>query len=68
MEAHNITLVDQSPHQLEKAKRKPLLQGVTIKEVGCAGIAVAHLWTWLFAAGRREEGRHKPGGPDACCS
>ena len=29
----NVTLIDQSPHQLEKAKKKPDLQGVTIKEV-----------------------------------
>jgi len=31
--AHNVTLIDQSPHQLEKAKKKADLQGVTIKEV-----------------------------------
>ena len=29
----NVTLVDQSPHQLAKAKAKPALQSVTIKEV-----------------------------------
>lgn len=29
----NVTLVDQSPHQLSKAKAKPALQRVTIKEV-----------------------------------
>lgn len=29
----NITLVDQSPHQLTKAKAKPALQKVTITEV-----------------------------------
>ena len=28
----NITLVDQSPHQLEKARKKPQLQGCTIME------------------------------------
>ncbi len=32
--ASNVTLVDQSPHQLEKARTKPDLQGVTIMEVG----------------------------------
>eukprot|EP00891_Asterochloris_glomerata_P003576 jgi/Astpho2/3576/Aster-06483 len=32
VDARNITLVDQSPHQLEKAKQKPFLRGVTIKE------------------------------------
>ena len=31
--AHNVTLLDQSPHQLEKARKKPDLQGVTILEV-----------------------------------
>jgi len=31
--AHNVTLIDQSPHQLEKAKKKADLQGVTIREV-----------------------------------
>ena len=29
----NITLLDQSPHQLAKARAKPDLQGVTIVEV-----------------------------------
>ena len=29
----NVTLIDQSPHQLAKARRKPDLQGVTILEV-----------------------------------
>lgn len=29
----NVTLIDQSPHQLQKAKGKPALQGVTILEV-----------------------------------
>jgi len=28
-----VTLLDQSPHQLEKARKKPDLQGVTILEV-----------------------------------
>lgn len=31
--AHNVTLIDQSPHQLAKAKKKPDLQGATILEV-----------------------------------
>ena len=31
--AENVTLIDQSPHQLAKAKQKPALQGVTIMEV-----------------------------------
>jgi MPBQ/MSBQ methyltransferase len=30
----NVTLVDQSPHQLAKARKKPDLHGVTIMEVG----------------------------------
>ncbi|KAK9841313.1 hypothetical protein WJX74_003696 [Apatococcus lobatus] len=30
--ASNVTLVDQSPHQLEKARTKPDLQGVTVME------------------------------------
>ena len=29
----NVTLIDQSPHQLEKARKKADLQGVTIVEV-----------------------------------
>ncbi len=29
----NVTLIDQSPHQLAKAKAKPQLKGVTILEV-----------------------------------
>lgn len=29
----NVTLIDQSPHQLDKARRKIKLQGVTILEV-----------------------------------
>lgn len=31
--AQNVTLIDQSPHQLAKAKAKADLQGVTILEV-----------------------------------
>lgn len=31
----NVTLIDQSPHQLAKAKQKPQLKGVTILEVRC---------------------------------
>lgn len=34
VKAENVTLIDQSPHQLQKAKEKPALQGVTIVEVG----------------------------------
>ena len=30
--AENVTLVDQSPHQLEKARKKPQLKGCTIEE------------------------------------
>ena len=33
----NITLLDQSPHQLEKARGKPVLKGVTIVEGDGAG-------------------------------
>jgi 16S rRNA G1207 methylase RsmC len=33
----NVTLMDQSPHQLAKARAKPALQGVTIVEVGLFG-------------------------------
>ena len=29
----NVTLIDQSPHQLQKAKQKPALKDVTIVEV-----------------------------------
>ena len=29
----NVTLLDQSPHQLEKARKKPDLQGISIVEV-----------------------------------
>ena len=29
----NVTLLDQSPHQLDKAKKKDDLQGITIVEV-----------------------------------
>ena len=44
----NVTLIDQSPHQLAKARQKPALQGVTIMEVrgGCAAAA----WLWLSYA------------------
>lgn len=38
----NVTLVDQSPHQLEKAKAKAALQRVTIKEV------CVHTQPWLL--------------------
>lgn len=31
--AANITLIDQSPHQLAKAKEKPALRGAKILEV-----------------------------------
>lgn len=31
--ASNVTIVDQSPHQLQKARAKPDLQGVTVIEV-----------------------------------
>ena len=30
--AENVTLVDQSPHQLEKARKKPQLKDCTIEE------------------------------------
>lgn len=33
----NVTLIDQSPHQLAKARRKADLQGVTIMEVRAGG-------------------------------
>ena len=35
----NVTLLDQSPHQLAKARRKADLQGVTILEVCCVTMA-----------------------------
>lgn len=38
--AENVTLVDQSPHQLAKAKQKAPLQGVTIMEVTSASADV----------------------------
>ncbi len=31
--AENVTLIDQSPHQLAKAKQKPQLRSVTVMEV-----------------------------------
>lgn len=34
VDAQNVTLIDQSPHQLAKAKAKPALKDVTILEVG----------------------------------
>lgn len=39
----NVTLVDQSPHQLSKAKAKPALQRVTIKEV-CFGVPQSQIF------------------------
>jgi MPBQ/MSBQ methyltransferase len=36
----NITLIDQSPHQLAKARKKADLQGVTILEVWRCSAAV----------------------------
>lgn len=33
VEGKNVTLIDQSPHQLAKAKAKPALEDVTIMEV-----------------------------------
>lgn len=33
VEGKNVTLIDQSPHQLAKAKAKPALKDVTIMEV-----------------------------------
>lgn len=32
VQPENVTLIDQSPHQLEKARAKPGLKGVTIME------------------------------------
>lgn len=43
----NVTLVDQSPHQLSKAKAKPALQRVTIKEVS---FGVLHSQTLIGAS------------------
>ena len=40
----NVTLVDQSPHQLSKAKAKAALQKVTIKEVASrVSLNIRHL-------------------------
>jgi MPBQ/MSBQ methyltransferase len=33
VDGKNVTLIDQSPHQLAKAKAKPALKDVTIMEV-----------------------------------
>jgi MPBQ/MSBQ methyltransferase len=33
VDGKNVTLIDQSPHQLAKAKAKPALKDVTILEV-----------------------------------
>lgn len=49
----NVTLIDQSPQQLAKARAKPDLQGVTILEVRRGGGWAPGI-TW--AAGRREQG------------
>ena len=38
----NVTLVDQSPHQLSKARQKKQLQGVTIMEVGLGRLPHLH--------------------------
>ena len=50
----NVTLVDQSPHQLSKAKAKPALQRVTIKEV-CFGVLQLQI---LIGASLLEESDH----------
>lgn len=39
----NVTLIDQSPHQLAKAKKKPDLQGISIVEVSLPSIAMLPL-------------------------
>ena len=36
----NVTLLDQSPDQLRRARGKADLQGITILEVRCAGVVV----------------------------
>ena len=44
----NVTLIDQSPHQLEKARQKPALKGVTIMEVRePMRVSIIHLWTMM---------------------
>lgn len=49
----NVTLIDQSPHQLAKARAKPALKGVTILEVRAAGAGVR---VRLCGEGRGREG------------
>jgi MPBQ/MSBQ methyltransferase len=51
----NVTLIDQSPDQLNKARQKADLQGVTIVEVGCdtiRGLSVhsAYILIWCNGA------------------
>ena len=44
----NVTLIDQSPHQLAKAKQKPQLQSVTVMEVRSA----VSIIRWSFIVDR----------------
>ena len=45
----NVTLVDQSPHQLEKAKAKSALKMVTIKEVCISAISLYKVQSQLLS-------------------
>ena len=60
----NVTLIDQSPHQLAKARRKADLQGVTILEVraftvrpACCKSHLGRLQSSLVRAWRRLQAR-----------
>ena len=47
----NVTLLDQSPHQLAKSKKKSDLQGITIVEVQDAALSAPVSWLFCLPAG-----------------
>ena len=53
----NVTLIDQSPHQLEKARKKADLQGVSIVEASdCTACPNTPMQTWAPAFQNLEQG------------
>lgn len=67
VDGKNVTLIDQSPHQLAKAKAKPALKDVTIMEVSIlggylcmAGVVLCAMWC------SKTVKRHKFGGLGMC--